>query len=55
MRQSRVRPSWITHGPKPLTLAVKIVKSSLTMAIDEEFVGVSVAEIAEGELLVAPS
>lgn len=30
-------------------MSVKIVKSSLTMAVDEEFVDVSVEEIAEGE------
>lgn len=34
------------------TSAVKIVKSSLTMAVDEEFVDVSVEEIAEGECLL---
>jgi hypothetical protein len=34
-------------GGVPLT-AVKIVKSTLAMAVDEEFVDISVEEIAEG-------
>ncbi len=34
-------------GGVPLT-AVKIVKATLAMAVDEEFVDISVEEIAEG-------
>ncbi|KLT39482.1 glia maturation factor beta [Cutaneotrichosporon oleaginosum] len=45
--QDALKKFRFTHSKGNAAISIKIVKASLTMAVDEEFVDVSVEEIAE--------